>query len=171
MLHKQLSESVMKTFYRTRLLRIQHLFYRNLTCALFFILPKKLTNVFYSLSLVSLICKLRQTTLEEISEKNLDKFTHLLHVAYDKEVLLLPEFATNWLWDPVMLNSKIIIKGKEMTVREVISDEHTFNSHFRQVLDYIIKSSPGLIKFKLNLSDKIERLRFKHNVMGLLLVH
>jgi len=116
------------------------------------------------------VCKVKQLSTIQLISKNSVKFSELLNTSYSSDILLLPEFAVNWLWDKEILNGRIIINNRIMIVKEVIADDVLFNAHFRQVLDYIINNTPSLLNIKLRLSKTTERMRIKHNVMRLLLV-
>lgn len=143
-------------------------FYKNLTLLLFFILPAKISNIFINLSIIAVICNIRNINLaaEKFNHNKIQKF---LKITVSEEILLLPNYTIHWFWDENFLNTKIMINQQEYTLKEIIKDSNLFFSHMRLVLDMFLNHVPSSLRFKLRLMDLRRRIMIKHNIMSVLI--
>ena len=143
-------------------------FYKRVMLLLFFILPKKVSSIFVNLSLLSIIYRIRDVRLDELTV-NKDKIEHFLKVYINEDVLLLPYYTTYWFWNEEFLSRKIFIENKEMTIYNAVADQKVFIKHFREILDLFLDNLPGILKLKLGLNQEKNRMIIKHNVVHSLL--
>lgn len=138
--------------------------FKKLTLVLFFILPKRITNVFISLSLISLIFNVRNSSFVSDSIA-VSRVGRMLRIHLDESVLLLPEQTCKWYWDDTLLDSRILNTPKgDFTVRELIQDNRMFIHNRHLVLNCLLNSLPRSLFMKLNLTEIGNRLTIKHNV-------
>lgn len=140
---------------------------KYLMLSLFIILPRKVTKIFVSLSIIAIIYKVKSIS---VSDKPFDskKFTRLLHVGFNEDIMTLPTYCTNWFWTEDILCKTYCIDNKILTFREIIEDDELLYPNIRFVVDTLLLYIPKSIKYKLRLSEVKNRLRIKHNVIGLL---
>lgn len=142
--------------------------YKNLTVLLFFILPTKVSNIFVSLSILSLIYDIKKIDFKDhpLSE---DKFRQLLHVSFNEDIMLLPKYTVSWFWNDRMLQDILVINGKTYTLKEALLKDDILFSHLRYITDKLLCHIHPVFKFKLRLKQIHNRLIVKHNVMNLLI--
>lgn len=142
-------------------------FYKGLTLLIFLLLPSKISHIFVNLSILAIIYEIRNMNFC-VDKINIDKIHELLKITISDDILLLPNYTIHWFWDEDFLNTKTVIDNKEYTLREIIKDSELFFSHIRTVLNMFINHLPGILKFKLGVSDIKNRLRIKHNLISIL---
>lgn len=142
--------------------------YKNLTLFVFFILPAKVSNIFISLSILSLIYNVRNIDIKEYPIST-DKFKTLLNVSFNEEIMLLPQYTVHWFWKESFLDENIQLGNSNVTIREALQKDEFLYTHLRAITDHLINNIPSLLKYKLNLKDTKSRLIVKHNVMTLLI--
>lgn len=142
--------------------------YKNLTLFVFFILPAKVSNIFISLSILSLIYDVRNIDIKEYPIST-DKFKTLLNVSFNEEIMLLPQYTVHWFWKESFLNENIRLGNSNVTIREALQKDEFLYTHLRAITDHLVNHIPSLLKYKLNLKDTKSRLIVKHNVMTLLI--
>lgn len=142
--------------------------YKNLTLFVFFILPAKVSNIFISLSILSLIYDVRNIDIKEYPIST-DKFKTLLNVSFNEEIMLLPQYTVHWFWKESFLDENIQLGNSNVTIREALQKDEFLYTHLRAITDHLINNIPSLLKYKLNLKDTKSRLIVKHNVMTLLI--
>ena len=155
----------MKRVYRYWVMRYRHNVRKSLTCWLFLFLPKRVADVFFSLVLLSIINKARDKPFTKLDPTSAAMFNNLLMTTYNDDILLLPNYMSNWMWNKSTLSKSIVTSSGVFTVREILRNEKVFIRNFRSVLDVIIQDSPATIKFKLNLKDQLTRLKFKYKLV------
>jgi hypothetical protein len=130
-------------------------------------LPRKVSNIFVSLSIVSLIYDVRKLDMKEHPVDN-DKFKSLLQITFNEDIMLLPQYTVHWFWKEEFLNDTIVIDKEKITIREALSKNEILFKHLRYIIETLLNNIPKLLKYKLKLSNQRERLVVKHNVMNLL---
>lgn len=153
-----------KNFLNKLLISLQ----KNVTIFLFFILPKKVTNVFISLSILTLIFSIRKQ-INVNSYLDIDKFNYIMKSSFDNSILLLPNYTLSWFWTEEFLNSKIVFDDKTITIRNAIKDDNILYNHLRSILTVFLNNIPSVLKFKLNLNKNKESIIFKHSIMNMLI--
>lgn len=144
---------------------------KRLTLFLFFLLPVKITNVFVSLSLLSLIFSLREENLGDDKDR-LDRLSRMLNVHVDKGILLLPTKTMNWYWTDEVMNTMIMtVKGNQRTVKEILADNDLFMYNRNTVTNYLLDTLPKSISVKLALNVPQNRMNIKHNLTSVLMYH
>lgn len=148
--------------------KIKNKFYKILTLCLFFCLPSKLTNIFVSLSIITMILKLRNTSLlsEELLLVRIEK---LLKISLNEQVLLLPEQTISWYWSTKMLETPLEVDGKTATLKEVLTNARTFVKHRNLAMNKLLDSLPKTIQYKLKLTHVENRIAIKHNILNALM--
>jgi len=145
--------------------KMRNRFFKQLTIGLFFILPVKITNVFVSLSIVSLILKLRE--LDPTSNERLvKKLGEVLKMNISPDTFLLPQQTFDWYWSPAVLNTPLDFEGRRWTVAELLSDRDSFLKHRNTVMNILLDSLPSAIKIKLGLYANENRLSLKHKIVS-----
>lgn len=142
--------------------------YKNITLFVFFILPSKVSNIFVSLSILSLIYDVRNIDIKEYPIST-DKFKTLLNVSFNEEIMLLPQYTVHWFWKESFLDERIQLGTNNVTIREALQKDEFLYTHLRAITDHLVNHIPSLLKYKLNLKDIKSRLIVKHNVMNLLI--
>lgn len=142
--------------------------YKNLTLFVFFILPAKVSNIFISLSILSLIYDVRNIDIKEYPIST-DKFKTLLNVSFNEEIMLLPQYTVHWFWKESFLDENIQLGNSNVTIREALQKDEFLYTHLRAITDHLVNHIPSILKYKLNLKDTKSRLIVKHNVMTLLI--
>jgi len=143
-------------------------FYKYLTILIFFILPSRISYIFTSLSIVSIIFYLRGKSidLDNIDKERIKEF---LHITLKQEVILLPNYTLHWFWDKEFLEKQITIDGKKVTIKEAVKDDEIFNHHKQYIIELFVNYLPKLLKLKLHLNTKLEHIRFKNNIIRTIL--
>ena len=142
---------------------------KNITIMLFMLLPKQVTNVFVTLSILSLINNLRSKK-EQTHGFNEKKFKELLDITFEEDIMLLPNKAITWFWNNDFLNSNISLRGKNITVREAISNDDYLYPNIKTITSKLLCNLPFVLKYKLKLKKIKNRLELKHSIVHLFLV-
>ena len=141
---------------------------KSVTLAVFFCLPRKLTNVFVSLSIVSMVLKLRDRNLQ--SERTLlTRIESLLKINLSENILVLPNQTVTWFWSQRVLASQVQIKGKFYSLEELLLNPDSFLSNRNLVLDVLLDKLPLSVRYKLKLFDVENRTAVKHNIVSALM--
>lgn len=143
-------------------------FFKYLTMLLFFVLPKKIANVFVSLSIMSLVFRLRDSDIVEDPSLKL-RIEYILNIHVSQDVLLLPGQTIDWYWNDKLLNEKVEIEGKQIPFKDLITDKVLFMRHRAFVINRLLDHLPKILKMKLGLRNKKNRLSIKHNIVGSLM--
>ena len=141
---------------------------KTFTIGLFFVLPKRVTSTFVSLSILALIFNIRKNDLKEtvVCEQ---RFKELISVSFTEDVLLLPQHTVNWFWSESFLNETVAIENdRPVTLKEAILDNTLLHKHLRPVIRKLTSNIPSLLKRKLNLNVPSEKIKFNHDVIYLL---
>jgi hypothetical protein len=144
---------------------------KRFTLFVFFLLPHKLTSVFVSLSLLSLIFSLREENLEDDKDR-LKRLSRMLNVHVDKNIMLLPEKTMSWYWtDEVMQSTLTTVQGNQCKVRDILADNTLFMTNRNAITNYLLDSLPKSITVKLALNVPENRVQIKHNLTSVLMYH
>lgn len=143
-------------------------FFKYLTMLLFFILPRKIASVFVSLSIMSLVFKLRDANIVEDPSLKL-RIEYILNIHVSQDVLLLPGQTIDWYWTDKLLNENIELEGNTIKFKDLITDKVLFMRHRAYVINRLLDHLPKILKVKLGLKDKKNRLTIKHNIVGSLM--
>lgn len=142
--------------------------YKRLTLALFFILPARLTSVFVSLSIISLIFNLRDEQLSE-QKRTVERIGRLLNMHLDDKVLILPQRTCSWYWSDDVLDEKLPVGDTMLSIREMVATNDLFVRYRHTVMTQLLSCLPRTICFKLRLSKVNNRLALKHDVVNAML--
>lgn len=146
---------------RTRLLKM-------ITLAVFFCLPRKLTNVFVSLSIVSMVLKLRDKNLQT-EQTLLAQIENLLKIHLSENILVLPEQTVYWFWDERILQQQMTVRGDKIALKELLLDPKTFMANSGAAVNVLLSSLPMSVQYKLKLFKVENRLKVKHNIVSALM--
>lgn len=143
---------------------------RNITLFIFYILPKRATSIYVSLSIVALIYNLKDKKFVS-GGVNCIKLSKVLQIAVDDEIMILPNITMGWLWNESLLDKNLVLNNNTYSIplKLVITNDELFFKHIRSILDTLIDSLPKSLKNKLNLKNIESRLLLKHNVMEALM--
>lgn len=150
-----------------RLIRFKNDFHKHLTMAIFFLLPAKITNVFVSLSIVTMILQLRDTNLYSDADLMV-RIEKLLKIHLHEGILLLPEKTISWYWTPQILGSQMWVEGRATTLRELLVDNRSFLKHRSLVMNKLLGCLPKALRIKLRLDKTKNRIAIKHNIVSAL---
>lgn len=142
-------------------------FLKQLTVGLFFVLPVKITNVFVSLSIISLIMKLRKLDPGQ-NQTLVNKIGELLKIKLSEDIFLLPQQTFSWYWTPTVLNTHLHFDGEEWTLSQLLSDRESFMKHRNTVMNILLDSLPSAIKLKLGLYSLQNRMEMKHRIISVI---
>ena len=142
--------------------------YKAITLAIFFILPKRVSRVFVSLSVLALIYQIRKVDYRT-HHIDCEKFTKLLKISFNEEVMVLPSHTVNWFWKKELLDKPMMFGGQVMTLREAITKDEILFKHLRLITSVLLSNIHGVLKLKLRLRNTRERLQINHNVVSLLI--
>lgn len=137
---------------------------KKITLFLFFLLPRKITSIFVSLSIISMIMSIRETRINN-DETVINKISEVLKVHLTESILLLPEQTLNWYWKPELFESCVLVDDKLKTLREIILNKEDFMKYKGTVLNRMLDSLPKSIQMKLHLNDQNTRTTIKHNIV------
>ena len=141
---------------------------KTLTLAVFFCLPSKLTNVFVSLSIVTMILKIRDRNLQ--SEKTMiTRIEHLLKINLSENVLVLPDQTVTWFWTEQVLDKVISVEDRHYTLKDLLVDSETFLRHRHLALNTLLNNLPMSVQYKLKLFKPENRIAVKHNIISALM--
>lgn len=141
---------------------------KSITLAVFFCLPSKLTNVFVSLSIVTMVLKLRDKSIQ--SERTLlTRIEQLLKINLDENILVVPDYTVTWFWSQQVLATQVNISGTKRTLHELLSDQEAFLKNRNIILNTLFNKLPASVRYKLKLSNLEYRNAVKHNIVGALL--
>lgn len=138
---------------------------KKITLFLFFLLPRKITSIFVSLSIISMIMSIRNDKIKD-DETVINKISEVLKVHLNESILLLPEQTLNWYWKPELFESCVLVDDKLKTLREIILDKDDFMKYKGTVLNRMLDSLPRSIQMKLHLNDTNTRTAIKHNIVN-----
>ena len=138
---------------------------KKITLCLFFLLPRKITNIFVSLSIISMIMAIRDDKIQS-DQTVIDKISEVLKVHLNENILLLPEQTLNWYWRPELFETHVMVDNRMCTLKDIILDREAFMRHKGTVLNKMLDSLPKSIQMKLHLNDPDTRLTIKHNIVN-----
>ena len=131
---------------------------------LFLILPKKITKTYLMLSILAFIYNIRNKQFD-CYNLDTDKLKYMLHVTLNNEVLLLPSFTYHWFWNQSLLNETIFTNNEDITIGQLLQSETLMLHHLNSFSNKLIEKIPPVLKFKLNLYNKSNKLVFKHDII------
>lgn len=137
--------------------------YKRLTLALFFILPARLSKVFVNLSIIMLVFKVRQETLQDY-DLTMKRIGRMLDVLLNDKVLMLPGRTCQWYWPDEVLDKPMKVDGVVCSLRSMMKDNTTFLKHRGLIVNTLIDNLPKSLSFKLKMNDLNNRLLLKHNI-------
>ncbi len=140
---------------------------KNLMLLLFFILPSRLARVFISLSILAMIYDVKHYNYQD-HPVNKDQFNRLLRLTFDEEIMMLPTYTMRWLWEDNFLDSQIKVNGNYLSLKHAITSKTVFATHKCVIVNKFLVDAPPLIKLKLGLMDRVNRVAIKNNVVNLL---
>lgn len=140
---------------------------KSLTLTVFFCLPRKLTNVFVSLSIVTLILKLRDRNIRS-EQTLLTRIEQLLKINLSDNILVFPDQTVTWFWTNQVLATEVRVQEGRFTLRELLFDETAFMQHRHLILNTLLNSLPLSVRYKLKLSNVENRIAVKHNIISAL---
>lgn len=136
---------------------------KKITLFLFFLLPSKITSIFVSLSIISMIMAIRNDKIQSDASV-IEKINQVLKIHVTDNILLLPEQTLNWYWHPDLFDSRILVDNEMKTLREVILCNDDFMRYKGTVLNRMLDSLPKSIQMKLRLDNPETRVSIKHNI-------
>jgi hypothetical protein len=143
--------------------KILNNFRKFIIMVVFMLLPKRLTYCFTNLSILALIYD-RQNKPFTISNINVEKISKLLMLTIDEKLLLFPYYIYKLFWSDKFLEQKVDLPEGVFTVDEIIKNRALFFKHINTMSHLFISNLSGWVKFKLNLRNEMERIRFKHSI-------
>lgn len=138
--------------------------YKTITLFVFLILPKRISVIFTSLSIISIILSIQKRKIN-LEDNNIKKLEKLLNISLCDEILLFPNYTVEWFWNKEFLEQEIVINDKKIKLYEAIAYKDLFNTHIRTILNIFIDNLPRTLKFKLNINNTIDKIYLKHNIM------
>lgn len=137
-----------------RILSLKDKLYFHLMEGLFFVLPKKFLKIYVYLSLSIFIQKLKFNDFS-IERLNKDKFTELLSISLNKDVLILPGYTYNFLLKDVDILDQIVKDDNgTFTVKEIVNNYGNYSLYTSRVIEVIYNKLPSIIKLKLTNFNK-----------------
>ena len=146
---------------------VKNSFHKHLTMGIFFLLPAKITNVFVSLSIVSMILQLRETDLHSDTDL-MGRIEKLLKIHLHEGILLLPEKTISWYWTPQILSSQMWVDGHATTLGDLLKDNQAFLKHRSLIMNKLLGCLPKPLRIKLRLDKAKNRIAIKHNIVSAL---
>lgn len=156
------------TFYSPPVPSIKRKIFKLLTLGLFFVLPSRLTKVFVSLSIISLIFSLRNERLCD-DKKTVCRIGKMLNLHMNNGILLLPHKTCQWYWSDRVLDSYLDVNGQYLNMRDMVSSKDMFLRHRSTVINELINTLPKSIVIKMNLNNVSNKLKIKHNITNALM--
>ena len=152
--------NVQKLSFKNKLLRTLMIF-------IFFTLPSKIAKIFVALNILAFIYYLnnRKLNMDNINKKNIYKF---FHTYISEDILLLPNFTYNWIFDEDFLHKEIYINKNKYHIKDIITNENLIKKNKEIIIDNFLDQLPKLLKIKLHLKDQIERYRLKKQISNIL---
>lgn len=138
--------------------------YKTITLFVFLILPKRISVIFTSLSIISIILSIQKRKIN-LEDNNIKKLEKLLNISLCGEILLFPNYTLEWFWNKEFLEQEIVINDKKIKLYEAIAYKDLFNTHIGTILNIFIDNLPRTLKFKLNINNTIDKIYLKHNII------
>lgn len=140
---------------------------RSLMIFIFFTLPSKISKIFVTLNILAFIYYLnnRKLNMDNINKENIYKF---FHTYISEDILLLPNFTYNWIFDEEFLYKEIYINKNKYYIKDIITNENLIKENKEIIIDNFLDQLPKLLKIKLHLKDQIERYRLRKQISNVL---
>lgn len=134
---------------------------------IFFTLPSKISKIFVTLNILAFIYYLnnRKLNMDNINKENMYKF---FHTYISEDILLLPNFTYNWIFDEEFLYKEIYINKNKYYIKDIITNENLIKENKEIIIDNFLDQLPKLLKIKLHLKDQIERYRLRKQISNVL---
>lgn len=134
---------------------------------IFFTLPSKISKIFITLNILAFIYYLnnRKLNMDNINKENIYKF---FHTYISEDILLLPNFTYNWIFDEEFLYKEIYINKNKYYIKDIITNENLIKENKEVIIDNFLDQLPKLLKIKLHLKDQIERHRLRKQISNVL---
>lgn len=139
---------------------------KQLTIGLFIVLPKRVSKIFISLSMLSLIYHIKDKSYEKTILDD-SKLRTLLNCSFDNEMMKLPSYTVHWFWSDSFLSEKICIRGEKVTIVEAISNDEMFRRNYKAIIDALLSNTPKGLYRKLGLNKNKNRLIYKQSLFRL----
>lgn len=140
---------------------------RSLMIFIFFTLPSKISKIFVTLNILAFIYYLnnRKLNMDNINKENMYKF---FHTYISEDILLLPNFTYDWIFDEEFLYKEIYINKNKYYIKDIITNENLIKENKEIIIDNFLDQLPKLLKIKLHLKDQIERYRLRKQISNVL---
>lgn len=140
---------------------------RSLMIFIFFTLPSKISKIFVTLNILAFIYYLnnRKLNMDNINKENIYKF---FHTYISEDILLLPNFTYDWIFDEEFLYKEIYINKNKYYIKDIITNENLIKENKEIIIDNFLDQLPKLLKIKLHLKDQIERYRLRKQISNVL---
>lgn len=140
---------------------------RSLMIFIFFTLPSKISKIFVTLNILAFIYYLnnRKLNMDNINKENMYKF---FHTYISEDILLLPNFTYDWIFDEDFLYKEIYINKNKYYIKDIITNENLIKENKEVIIDNFLDQLPKLLKIKLHLKDQIERYRLRKQISNVL---
>lgn len=141
-------------------------FKKHLTIFLFLLYPKKALELFLDISSIVLITK--QIGRKDMSNIGVYRFNRGYCEQYEEAFANFSIYTLDWFWGKEYLDDVILVRGKEIKMKEFLSDLTLVKANINLVARSLISRLPYLLRVKLGLHHKSNYLKFKHKLMGTL---
>ena len=139
--------------------------FKVLLLCLFYILPSRVTRMFFEISVTILLIKLRTNTLNKDGEfMDEQKFTKLMKLAYKDEIVDLPNYTLTWFWSDSFLNKEIHIEDKNYKISTVMKDNEILKDNLEPVVSELVEHLPLIVRNKLKLDRTSNTKSFKNDL-------
>lgn len=140
-------------------------FYKKITLALLFILPVRLSRVFVSISLITLLLGIKDQSLNA-DKAVMEKAQRMLRVHLSDDILLLPQETLHWYWSSDVLQRCYDIGSGQVSLYTLISDETLFKAHRTFIVDTLLEALPASLKMKLQLGTSTRTSAIRSDVLS-----
>jgi len=143
--------------------------FKYINSFIFFILPKKVTSVYVTLSILAFIYNIRSEKLTTSNIK-LETIEKGLKIGISDDLLIFPEYSLDLLWEHTVLYKTFKINSNLYNLKEIILNNNLLHNNLQVVLNTLIDELPRGIKNNLNLNNYINKKLLEHQIEEALLI-
>jgi len=148
-------------------LSIKNKILRCLMIYIFFILPSKISKLFVILNIIAFIYHINNKKLD-INNINKENIYRFFHTYISEDILLLPNFTYNWIYNENFLKKEIYINRNKYCLKDIILNKKLIIEYQEIIIEKFLEELPNLLKIKLKIKDQIEKIILKRQISQIL---
>ena len=108
---------------------------------------------------------IKKLDINNINKENIYRF---FHTYISEDILLLPNFTYNWIYNENFLKKEIYINRNKYCLKDIILNKKLIIEYQEIIIEKFLEELPNLLKIKLKIKDQIEKIILKRQISQIL---